>query len=703
MKKIIVPIAAMALLYSCGNQPKYSYPETKKVDQTDEYFGMKVADPYRWLEDDNSEETRAWVKEQNKLTFAFLDAIPFRNVMKERITSLWNYPKQSAPSKYGPFYIYSKNDGLQNQSVVYVRNGEDGEERVLLDPNKLSDNGTVALAGMSVREDGKYMAYMLAQGGSDWRKAYVMDVATGKNLDDELAWLKFSGLAWHGDGFFYSRYDAPEAGAELTTKNEFHKIYYHKVGDKQENDMLIFVDKEHPLRNASAGVTDDQKYLIVYQTETTSGNTLYIKNLAKDGGFIRFNDSFESDWSVLDHINGKLYLQTNYGAPNYRVVTVDANNPRIENVKDLIPESENVMRGISYVGGKLFASYLKDARSQIKIFDVDGKPLGEVELPSLGTSSGIAGRPKDNTAYFSFTSFTFPTVIYKYNVKENTYTEYFKPAIDFDFDNYETRQVFYSSKDGTKIPMFIVSKKGIAMDGANPTLLYGYGGFNASLTPSFSASRLAWLEQGGVYAMANIRGGGEYGEDWHKAGTKLQKQNVFDDFIAAAEYLINEKYTSPSKLAIQGGSNGGLLVGAVVNQRPDLFAVAIPQVGVMDMLRFHKFTIGWAWVGDYGSSDNEEEFGYIYKYSPIHNVRSDVDYPATMVMTADHDDRVVPAHSFKYIATLQEMQKNRKNPMLIRIQTDAGHGAGTPTAIAIQEVTDIYSFIFYNMGVTPQY
>ena len=703
MKRIIVPIAAMVLLYSCGSQPKYSYPETTKVDQTDDYFGTKVADPYRWLEDDNSEETKAWVVEQNKVTFAYLDSIPFRNAMKERITNLWNYPKQSSPSKYGDFYIYSKNDGLQNQNIVYVRKGDNGAERVLIDPNKLSKNGTVALGGMSVREDGKYVAYALAEGGSDWRKAYVMDVATGKNLNDELSWLKFSGLSWYGNGFFYSCYDAPEAGAELTTKNEFHKVYYHKIGDKQENDELIFVDKEHPLRNCSAGVTDDQKYLAIYQTETTSGNVLYVKNLEKDTPFVQFNDNFESDWSVLDHINGKLYLQTNYGAPNYRVVVVDANNPKIEDVKDLIPESENVMQGVSYVGGKLFASYLKDAHSQIKIFDVDGKELGEVELPTLGTCSGIYGKSKDNTAYFSFTSFTFPTVIYKYDVKSNTYVEYFKPSIDFDFDSYETNQVFFTSKDGTKVPMFIVHKKGIAMDGSNPTLLYGYGGFNSSLTPSFSASRLAWLEQGGVYVMANIRGGGEYGEKWHKAGTKLQKQNVFDDFIGAAEYLINEKYTSPAKLAIQGGSNGGLLVGAVVNQRPDLFAAAIPQVGVMDMLRFHKFTIGWAWVGDYGSSENEEEFSYIYKYSPIHNIKSNVDYPAVLVTTADHDDRVVPAHSFKYIATLQEKQKNSKNPMLIRIQTDAGHGAGKPTAIAIQEVADMFSFILYNTNSTPKY
>ncbi len=617
MKKIITPIAAMVLLYSCGNQnqPTFSYPETKKVEHVDEYFGTTVADPYRWLEDDNSDETKAWVEAENKLTFAYLDSIPFRDALKERITSLWNYPKQSSPSKYGDFYIYSKNDGLQNQSIMYVRKGENGEERVLIDPNTMSEGGIVALAGMSAREDGKYLAYMLAEGGSDWRSAYVMDIATGKTLNDELKWIKFSGLSWYGDGFFYSRYDAPEAGAELTTKNEFHKIYYHKVGDKQENDKLIFVDNEHPLRNCSASVTDDQKYLIVYQTQSTSGNVIYVKNLEKDSEFVQLNEGFDKDWSVLDHINGKLYIHTNYDAPNYKLVVVDANNPKLENVKDLIPESENVLEGVSYVGGKLFASYLKDAHSQVKVFDINGASLGEVQLPTLGSSSGVIGRSTENTAYFSFTSFTFPTVIYKYNVKENTYTEYFKPAIDFKLDDYETKQVFYTSKDGTKVPMFIVHKKGIAMDGTNPTLLYGYGGFNISMTPGFSAARLAWLEQGGVYAMACIRGGGEYGEKWHRAGTKLQKQNVFDDFIAAGEYLVSEKYTSPAKLAVQGGSNGGLLVGAVVNQRPDLFGVAIPQVGVMDMLRFHKFTIGWAWVDDYGSSDNEEEFSYIYKYS----------------------------------------------------------------------------------------
>lgn len=707
MKKIIVPIAAMVLMGSCESQPsgpkKPIYPETKKVEHVDEYFGVKVEDPYRWLEDDNSEETKAWVKEENKVTFAYLDAIPFRNALKERITNLWNYPKQSAPSKYGDFYIFSKNDGLQNQNIIYVKQGENGEERVLIDPNKLSENGIVALGGMAAREDGKYVVYALAEGGSDWRTAYVMDIATGEKLNDEVKWLKFSGLSWYEDGFFYSRYDEPKAGAELTSKNEYHKVYYHKIGDKQENDKLIFVDNENPLRNCRAGVTDDQKYLVVYQTQTTSGNVVYVKNLEKDTPFVQFNDSFESDWDVLDHIDGKLYMLTNYGAPNYRLVVADANNPKISNIKDIVPESENVMESISYVGGKLFASYLKDAHSQIKIFEIGGKSIGEVELPTVGSCSGIYGKPTDSIAYFSFTSFTFPTVVYKYDVKENSYTEYFKPSIDFDFANYDTKQVFFTSKDGTKVPMFIVHKKGIAMDGANPTLLYGYGGFNANMTPGFSASRLAWLEQGGVYVMANIRGGGEYGEKWHKAGTKLQKQNVFDDFIAAAEYLVKEKYTSSAKLAIQGGSNGGLLVGAVTNQRPDLFAVAIPQVGVMDMLRFHKFTIGWAWTGDYGSSDNQEEFEYIYKYSPIHNIKSDVDYPAVLVTTADHDDRVVPAHSFKYIAELQEKQKDRKNPMLIRIQTDAGHGAGKPTSVAIQEVADIYSFIFCNMGVAPKY
>ncbi len=707
MKKIIAPIAAMVLLYSCGGQSsgpaKPVYPETKKIDHVDEYFGVKVDDPYHWLEDDNSEETKAWVIEENKVTFAYLDAIPFRDALKERITKLWNYPKQTAPSKYGDFYIYSKNDGLQNQNVIYIKKGEDGEERVLIDPNKMSEDGKISLSGLSAREDGKYVAYMISESGSDWNTAYVLDPATGEKLSDELKWIKFSGISWYGDGFFYSRYDAPQAGAELTTKNEFHKVCYHKLGDKQENDKLIFMDKDNPLRNHSASVTDDEKYLIVYQSQATSGNILYVKNLEKDGPFVQFNDSFDKDWGVLDHINGKLYLQTNYGAPNYRLVVVDANNPKIANVKDLIPESENVMGNVSYAGGRLFASYLKDARSEVKIFDLDGKYIDEVKLPGFGSCSGIYGKAKENTAYFTFTSFTFPTVIYKYDVKENSYTEYFKPSIDFAFDSYETHQVFYTSKDGTKVPMFIIHKKGIAMDGTNPTLLYGYGGFNISMTPGFSAHRLAWLEQGGVYAMANIRGGGEYGEKWHEAGTKLQKQNVFDDFIAAGEYLVNQKYTSSAKLAVQGGSNGGLLVGAVINQRPDLFGVAIPQVGVMDMLRFHKFTIGRAWTGDYGSSDNEEEFQYLYKYSPLHNIKSDVDYPATLVTTGDHDDRVVPAHSFKYIATLQEKQKDRKNPMLVRIQTNAGHGAGKPTSVSIQEVTDIYSFIFYNMGITPKF
>ncbi len=702
MKKTGLFLIMAAMLSSCGQQRAkvaLDYPETKKVDSVDVYFGTQVPDPYRWLEDDNSAETKAWVEAENKLTNQYLAAIPFRAQLKDRITKLWNYPKQSLPEKKGNSYLYYKNDGLQNQSVLYVKEGENGTERILIDPNTLSADGTVALGGTSLSEDGKYLAYMVADGGSDWRKAYVMDVAKGEKLADELSWLKFSGISWYKDGFFYSRYDAPKTGNELTTKNEFHKVYYHKLGDKQENDQLIFVDKENPLRNCGAGVTEDEKYLIVSQSESTHGNVVYIKDLTKNTPFVKFNNDFNSEWNIIDHVDGKLYIITNFQAPKYRIVTVDAANPKVESIANLVPEAESVIDGISYVGGKLFVSYLKDARSQVKIFALSGESLGELQLPSLGTCSGLSGDPKETEAYFSFTSFTFPTIIYRYDTDKNSYTEYFKPQIDAKLDGYETKQVFYQSKDGTKVPMFIVHKAGMKLDGSNPTLLYGYGGFNASMKPGFSASRLAWLENGGVFVLANIRGGGEYGEEWHKAGTKLQKQNVFDDFIAAAEYLIKEKYTSPAKLAIQGGSNGGLLIGAVANQRPDLFAVAIPQVGVMDMLRFHKFTIGWAWTGDYGSSDNEEEFHYLYKYSPLHNIRSDVSYPATMVMTADHDDRVVPAHSFKYIATLQEAQRGKTNPMLIRIQTRAGHGAGTPTTIAIEEVADLYSFIFFNMGI----
>ena len=710
--KSLIPLSVLLLAYACGTRQKpMNYPASKTVDTVDNYFGTQVADPYRWLEDDNSDETKAWVEAQNAVAFSYLKSVPYRDSVKARLTNLWNYPKQGAPSKKAGRYFYSKNDGLQNQNVLYVKDA-DGVERVLIDPNTLSADGTVALSRTSVSNNGVYMAYMIASAGSDWNTIHVLDVATGQKLDDELCWIKFSGISWYKDGFFYSRYDEPKAGTALTSKNEYHKIYYHTVGEPQSKDKLVFVDNEHPLRNCSAGVTDDERFLIVSQNESTDGNRVYIKNLEKNTELVPFNDNFDSEWNPVANTGDDIYFHTNYQAPKYKIVKVNleklasykkdeviANAPDAP-LTDLIPESANVLNGVSHVGGKLFAAYLKDARSEIKIYEMNGAEAGELALPTLGSCGGVQGEYNDNEAYFAFTSFTFPTVIYKYDVATNTYSEYFKPAIDFDFDNYLTEQIFYESKDGTKIPMFIVRKKDMPLNGNNPALLYGYGGFNVALTPSFSISRLLWLEQGGVYALANIRGGGEYGEEWHKAGTKMNKQNVFDDFIAAAEYLIAQKYTSPAKLGIQGGSNGGLLIGAVVNQRPELFGAAVPQVGVMDMLRYQTFTIGWAWAGDYGTSaDSKEMFEYLYAYSPLHNISDKVDYPAVMVMTADHDDRVVPAHSFKYAATLQSKQKDGKNPAIIRIQTKAGHGAGRSTTVAIEEAADVWTFLFKNLGV----
>lgn len=701
MRTIVISVIVFSMLVACNNGKQGGelfYPETKKVDTVDTYFGTEVPDPYRWLEDDNSAETKAWVKAQNKVSFDYLKSLPERKDVKKRLTELWNYPKQSVPMKKAGLYFYKRNNGLQNQDVLSVKDGE-GRERMLVDPNALSKDGTISISNYKVSKDGKFLAYMLSDAGSDWNTIYIVDVGTGKKTDDEIRWVKFSDITWYKDGFFYSRYDAPTDGNALTSKNEYHKIYYHKLGGRQDDDELVFVDEKNPLRNCYVNLTQDEKFLIVYQSETTSGNIVYIRDLSKDDHFTKFNNDFSSEWWVVGHVDGQLYIHTNYKAPKRRLVKVGVNQLSYTRVKTVIPEGKDLLYSVNYIGGKMFGSYLKDAKSEIKIFDIGGKNLGEIELPALGTSSDIVGSYNDSEAYFEFESYTLPKTVYRYDVRSNTYTEYFKPTIDFDFNDYETKQVFYRSKDGTIVPMFIVHKKGVVLDGNNPTLLYGYGGFDISLTPDFRVRRLAWLEKGGVYAEANLRGGGEYGEFWHESGTKMKKQNVFDDFIAAAEYLIEEKYTSSEKLAIQGGSNGGLLIGAVVNQRPDLFAAAIPQVGVMDMLRFQKFTIGWAWVGDYGSSsDSEEMFKYLYGYSPLHNIRNDVDYPAIMVMTADHDDRVVPAHSFKYAAQLQAQQKGRKNPRVIRIQTNAGHGAGRSTSVAIEEYTDIWAFLLHNLN-----
>jgi len=700
--KFLFPLLLLFIPFTMKAQTTIKYPVTKKVDTVDNYFGTKVPDPYRWLEDDNSAATAAWVKEENAVTNAYLAKIPFRDSIRARLTKIWNYPKYGVPFKEGKHYFFYKNDGMQNQSVLYIQDELKGPSRVFLDPNKLSADGTVSLAELSVSHDGKYLAYMTSTGGSDWNEAYVMDVESGKLLSDHIKWIKFSGIAWQGDGFYYSRYEETKEGKELSQKNENHKVYFHKIGTLQSADVLTYENKSFPDNNYGAQTTEDENYLIISESESTSGNGLYYINLKSgDKNFKQIAKGFDYDYSVIDDVDGRFIVLTNDDAPKYKLVSIDPLKPEKTNWKTIIPEKTEVLQGASLIGGKIIVEYIKDACSKAYIYSLEGKESGEVTFPCIGTAGGFSGKKDDNIAFYSFTSFTFPSTIYLFDVSENTSTVYYTSDIDFKTEGYETKQVFYTSKDGTKIPMFLIYKKGIELNGKNPTLLYGYGGFNISLTPSFSISRLVFLENGGVYAMANIRGGGEYGEEWHQAGTKLKKQNVFDDFIAAAEYLIKEKYTSSEKLAIMGGSNGGLLVGACMMQRPELFKVAIPQVGVMDMLRYQKFTIGKAWASDFGSSDDSTQFKYIYKYSPLHNIKANVKYPATLVMTADHDDRVVPAHSFKFIATLQEKQAGT-NPTLIRIEAMAGHGSGKPTAKTIEEVTDMWSFIMYNLGMNPK-
>lgn len=681
-------------------QPKLDYPQTRRTDQVDNYFGTQVLDPYRWLEDQYSEETAKWVAAENKVTFNYLEQIPFRNKIKDRLTQIWNYEKRSAPFKKGNNYFYYKNDGLQNQAVLYKKASLDGPEEVFLDPNKLSADGTTSLSTTSFSHDNKYLAYSTSGGGSDWNTFYVMDVATKKQLSDKLEWVKFSGAAWQKDGFYYSRYDAPKDKA-LSNKNEYHKIYFHKIGTPQSADKLIYENKEKPLLNFSAQTTEDERFLLIGGSEGTSGGTLAYKDLKDPKGKITWMvTSYESEYNVLDNIGDKLLIHTNKNAPNYKVVLMDPKKPAEANWKTIIPESQNVMSGVTMVGGKIIATYLKDAASQVVVYDVTGKKLNELQFPAIGTVAGFAGDKTDKETFYTFTSFTYPTTVYRYDIANNKSELFWKPEVDVNPEAYETKQVFYTSKDGTKVPMFIVHKKGLKMDGQNPTYLYAYGGFNISLTPSFSAVNLLWLENGGVYAMPNLRGGGEYGEKWHQGGMTPNKQNVFDDFIAAGEYLKKEGYTSTDKLAISGRSNGGLLVGATMTQRPDLAKVAFPGVGVLDMLRFHKFTIGWAWVPEYGSSDKEDQFKNLYKFSPLHNIKEGVAYPATMVTTADHDDRVVPSHSFKFISELQSKGAGN-NPYLIRVDVKAGHGAGKPTSLQIQEWADLWAFAYYNMGVDP--
>ncbi|MGZ4158432.1 MAG: prolyl oligopeptidase family serine peptidase, partial [Bacteroidia bacterium] len=647
-----------------------------------------------------SAETGEWVKAQNAVTYDYLSKIPFRDKIKKRLTKIWNFEKVTAPFKKQDNYFFYKNDGIQNQSVLYFQVGLNGTPKVLLDPNTLAADGTASLGGLAVSKDSKYLAYSINRAGSDWEEIFVMEIGTGKKLEDDLKWVKFSDIAWKGNGFYYSAYDAPkEKGTELSNKNEYHKVYYHNVGDDQSKDVLVYEDKKHALRNFSAATTEDEKLLLIYGSESTSGTSLAVKELDKsNSSFIQLVDNFDNNYGVVGNDGNNLYVITDKGAPKYQLLKIDIHaKPDYENWQKIIPESSDLLESVSRSNGKFIAKYLKDVTTRLFVFDMDGKKEREIELPGLCKVDALDSDKDDSLAFFSYNTFIAPPVIYKYNMTTNKMSVWFKPVIDFKSDDFETKQVFYTSKDGTKIPMFITCKKGLVLDGNNPCFLFGYGGFNSYYSPEFRMDRALFLENGGVYAIPGLRGGGDYGEDWHKAGTKCQKQNVFDDFIAAAEYLIKEKYTSHDKLAIHGRSNGGLLIGAVMTQRPDLAKVAIPTVGVMDMLRFHKFTIGWSWTSDYGSSDNKDEFNCIIKYSPLHNIK-EVEYPATLVTTGDHDDRVVPAHSFKFIATLQEKQKGN-NPVLIRIDTNAGHGAGKPTSKQIDEFADIWSFVFYNLGM----
>jgi prolyl oligopeptidase len=699
MKKIILMTITVAILLSCNGPVKtrIKYPVTRKGDVVDNYFGTEVPDPYRWLEDDRSEETAEWVREQNKVTFGYLENIPFRQEIKSRLEKMWNYEKFTAPYKEGDYMYYSRNDGLQNQYVIY-RQKENGEPEVFIDPNTFSADGTTSLGEIEFSDDGSKVAYSISEGGSDWRKVIVMNAINKEILGDTLTDIKFSGLSWQSnDGFYYSSYDKPK-GSELSAMTDHHKLYFHKLGTNQSDDKLVF-GSDKVRRYVQGYVTEDGRYLVVLARISTTGNELYIKDLRKPGSaFTTVVNNFENDHFVIDNDGTKLFIVTNLNAPNKRIVTVDASDPGPENWIDFIPETENVLDPATG-SGYFFAHYMVDAISKVKQYDKEGVMLREIALPGLGTASGFSAKKKDKEVYFSFTNYTTPTTIYKLNPGTGSSEVYKKPVMAFNGDNYESVQVFYNSKDGTRVPMIITFKKGTVLNGKNPTILYGYGGFNISETPGFSIPNALWLEMGGIYAVPNIRGGGEYGEKWHLAGTKMNKQNVFDDFIAAGEYLIEHKYTSSNFLAIRGGSNGGLLVGAVMTQRPDLMKVALPAVGVMDMLRYHTFTAGAGWAYDYGTSEESKEmFEYIYKYSPVQNIREGTKYPATLITTADHDDRVVPAHSFKFAAQLQAKQAG-KNPVLIRIETKAGHGAGTPVSKSIEQYADIFSFTLYNMGI----
>ncbi|MDG1158935.1 MAG: prolyl oligopeptidase family serine peptidase [Flavobacteriales bacterium] len=708
MKKPILILSALAILSSCQEpqsdestmRKALDYPETRKGTDTLEFWGESVPDPYSWLEDDRSEETAAWVKAQNQLTRSVLDSIPFRQAIADRYKALFDYEKVGSPYKVGDNYFIYKNSGLQNQSVIYVRQGREGEEKVFLDPNALSEDGTVTAGLMGASKDHKYMAITRSEAGSDWSQIRVMNIETGEETGDVLKWVKFSGADWWNDGFFYSRYPAPAAGDELSAENTFHKVYYHKLGTDQEDDVLIYENLDAPNMYHWTSLTEDGKYLVLYASTGTDGYECYYKEAGLSGEFTPLFTGFSNKSSVIDHVDGRFLVSTDIDAPKSKLVSIDPASPEKENWIEVIPESEDLLEGVSSAGGKLFATYLSKASNKVEVMNLDGSDRKSINLPDqTGSVGGFGGEKDDESLFYSFTSFTYPTSIYEYNIATGESELYYAPELDFNPSDYESKQVMYPSKDGTMVSMFLVHKKGLEMDGKRPTMLYAYGGFNVSLTPSFSTSNIILLENGGVYAMANLRGGGEYGEEWHKAGMLDKKQNVFDDFIAAAEYLVAQGYTDSDHLAIAGGSNGGLLVGACMIQRPELYKVAFPAVGVMDMLRYHKFTVGWGWIPEYGCADSSKtEYDYLKAYSPYHNLIVKA-YPSTMVTTADHDDRVVPAHSFKFSARLQEVHQGA-NPVLIRIEEKAGHGAGKPTSKVIDEQADKWAFMFAEMGLS---
>lgn len=682
-------------------QAQIKYPVTEKRSVVDNYFGTQVEDPYRWLEDDNAADTKAWVKAENKVTDAYMATIPFRDKVKQRLEEIWNYPKYSAPFKKGDWYYFYKNDGLQNQAILYrVKNLNDAPE-VFLDPNTLSTEGIVALNGLSFNKSGTLCTYALSKAGSDWTEIFVMNVDSKKLLEDKILWTKFGGVAWKGtDGFYYSGYDKPDESSKLSKKNEFQKVFYHTLGKPQSEDVIIYQDKEHPLRYFGAGLTEDERFLTLYVTEGTSGDEIWIKDLQNPNqkDFTVLVKGFDTEASVIENDGDRILLKTNYNAPNFKVVSVDPQNAERENWNTVIAEKKEALMGVSTGGGYLFASYLKDASSRVYQYTFDGKPVREIQLPGIGSAGGFGSEKEQKEFYYTYSSFATPPLIYMYDVETGKSSLFRNSEVKMKTDDIVTEQVFFTSKDGARVPMFLTYKKGLKKDGNNPVLLYGYGGFNIPMTPGFSVSNAFFVEQGGIYVVVNLRGGNEYGEGWHKAGMLLNKQNVFNDFIGAAEYLVKTNYTNKNKIAIRGGSNGGLLIGAAMTQRPDLFKVAIPQVGVMDMLRFQKFTVGWGWVVEYGSSDSAKYFPYLFKYSPYHNLKKGVSYPATLITTGDHDDRVVPAHSFKFAARLQEYNKGN-NPVLIRIETNAGHGAGKPTSKVIDEAADIWAFTMHNLGM----